>query len=218
MSIVKSVQNRDGIPLGYHRVLRVIYSRRNPGFVSLTHVSSWVNEAAFLAGATAHAQETISFAGVVATTPTLFDDVEQVMIADPTNIFFGGTFQQDVVSDDPLAMAKLVKWSSIKTERSVREYGTYTTQGGQTIDIDLASQGRIQSAYNLAVDAKAASTAFSIDWTLKNDNVVTLNANQMIALGKQVYSYITALHDHARVLRAVIVAAGTVEEVNAIVW
>jgi hypothetical protein len=85
-------------------------------------------------------------------------------------------------------------------------------------DIDAQSQVRLQNAYSLAVDAKAAGQPFSIEWTLANDSVVTLNANQMIALGKAVFSHINDLHATARDARQQILAATTVAEVEAIAW
>jgi hypothetical protein len=117
-----------------------------------------------------------------------------------------------------LAEAKLSKWADIKAERAAREYGTYTTPQGAVFDIDAQSQVRLQNAYSLAVDAKAAGQPFSIEWTLANDSVVTLNANQMIALGKAVFSHINDLHATARDARQQILAATTVAEVEAIAW
>jgi hypothetical protein len=117
-----------------------------------------------------------------------------------------------------LAQHKLMKWVEIKAERAAREYGTYTTPQGQVVDIDAQSQARILSTYSLAVDAKAAAAPFSVVWTLADDSEVTLNANQMIAFGKQVMQYISGLYDTARGLRAQIVAASTVAEVEAIQW
>jgi hypothetical protein len=118
----------------------------------------------------------------------------------------------------PLNALKLAKWAEIKAERERREYGTFTASTGQTIDIDQASQTRLQSVYNLAVDAKASNTDFSIDWTLSDNSVVTLNANQVIALGKQVYQHIGTLHTTARQLRNQILAATTAEQARAIQW
>jgi len=117
-----------------------------------------------------------------------------------------------------LAKIKLDKWEEIKAERESREFSTFTLSSGHVLNIDRDSQLRIQNAFFLAKEAKENSEPFSIDWTTANDQTFTLNALQVISMGKQVYTYITGLHAIARSLRNEILVATTKTQVLNIRW
>ena len=51
------------------------------------------------------------------------------------------------------------------------------------------------------------NSAFSIDWTLADNTVRTLNAADMIAVGVALGQHVNACHERARVLRGEIESA-----------
>ncbi len=112
---------------------------------------------------------------------------------------------------------KQTKWSEIKSARSAAEFGGFTWDGS-TFDSDQISQSRIQGAAQLAQLALAQSQPFTIDWTLADNTTRTLDAMQMIQVGVAMGQHIATCHAQARVLRAQLDAAATVEDVDAIAW
>lgn len=213
MSITKTLV-RERIPLEYHRVTRLVWGAEG---IITAMVSSWGDLDDYVQGGKRVTQTAAVLLTPPVPGPTMFADIEQQLVLDPDCDFFGGTVEVDPPVLQELDVAKLQKWQAMVRERDTREYGTFTINE-TTISIDARAQARLQMAYNLAVDAKAAGTAFSIEWSDVNDAAVTLNANQTIALAKAVFQHIQSLHDTARALRAQIRAATTAEEVAAIVW
>lgn len=108
---------------------------------------------------------------------------------------------------------KAAKWAEIRAARDAAEFGGFTWDGS-AFDSDPMSQSRIQGAAQLA----QLSPAFSVDWTLADNNVRTLTGPEMIAVGVELGVHVSAQHAAARTLRAQILAATTAAEVEAVVW
>lgn len=97
-------------------------------------------------------------------------------------------------------------WAQVKARREALIDGGAPTSFG-VMDADLVSRVNISGAATAALAAIGASQPFSIDWTNKANSVVTLDASEMIQMGLEVMSHVSACHDHARSLRAAIDAA-----------
>lgn len=117
---------------------------------------------------------------------------------------------------DPRSLAdlKAEKWVAIKAARDAAEFGGFTWDGS-VFDSDLISQSRIQGATQLA---GLAPMTFSLDWTLADNSVRTLNAMQMIAVGEALGAHVATQHSIGRSLRAAIEAATSAAELDAIAW
>lgn len=117
---------------------------------------------------------------------------------------------------DPRSLAdlKAEKWVAIKAARNAAEFGGFTWDGS-VFDSDLISQSRIQGATQLA---GLAPMTFSLDWTLADNSVRTLNAMQMIAVGEALGAHVATQHSIGRSLRAAIEAATSAAELDAIAW
>lgn len=113
-----------------------------------------------------------------------------------------------------LEEAKTQRWEAIKKIRSQKESGTFFHNNVE-YDVD---QIHIPGATQLALLSKASGEPFSINWTTASNSVVTLNADQMVALGTALASYVSGLYDTARVLRDQINAAVTNADVDSINW
>lgn len=112
---------------------------------------------------------------------------------------------------------KDVKWAEIKGARNATEFGIFTWNGS-TFDSDAASQSRIQGAAQLATLALMNNQMFSVDWTLADNTVRTLSAQDMIMVGTAMGEHITMQHTKARLKRKEIEAATIADQVAAITW
>lgn len=116
-----------------------------------------------------------------------------------------------------LIEVKLAKWAALKAERDAREFGTLTFAGGE-FDIDARSQARLSGTVQLAMMAKAAGQPFAIDWTLADNSVRTLTADDVIAIGVALGQHVVTQHAIARQLRAALAAAPSDVAVANINW
>lgn len=103
-----------------------------------------------------------------------------------------------------LGQIKIQKWSEIKQQRDIAEYGGFSFLGHE-FDSDQVSQGRIITAAQLGVDT---------DWTLKNNEVIQLSAEQLIQLRTALAQHVATCHEKGRVLRLQINEAKTINEVQ----
>jgi hypothetical protein len=117
--------------------------------------------------------------------------------------------------EDPRTLAdlKAAQWNLIKQARSNAEYAGFTWDGS-TFDSDAISQQRITGAVTLA----QLSPGFTIDWTLADNSVRTLNQADMIAVGVALGQHVQTQFTKAQALRVAIEAATTPEDVAAVVW
>ena len=60
------------------------------------------------------------------------------------------------------------------------------------------------------------NTPFSVDWTVKDNSIITLDADQMIACQEALTQRATKLHQHATFLKTMINAAISIDEVNSV--
>lgn len=112
---------------------------------------------------------------------------------------------------------RATQWEKLKKSRDSAEYGGFVWDGS-TFDSDLTSQSRIQGASQMAILAKSGEQAFLIEWTLADNSIRTLNADEMIGVGMAMGMHITAVHTQGRAKREEINNATTVEEIEAVAW
>lgn len=108
---------------------------------------------------------------------------------------------------------KSAKWQEIKLARDDAEFGGFDWNGSR-FDSDAISQSRIQGAVQLA----AMSPAFTIEWTLADNSVRTLDAAGMAAVGAALGAHVAAQHTQARGLRVQIDAATSSAQLENINW
>jgi hypothetical protein len=112
---------------------------------------------------------------------------------------------------------KTEKWTDIKNTRNSLEFGGFTWNNYE-FDSDTISQTRIQGAVQLAQLAISNSSPFSIDWTLKNNSIVVLSAEEMIQVGLSLANHVTSIHEISRGLKQQIDSAINVEQLANINW
>lgn len=108
-----------------------------------------------------------------------------------------------------LAALRLDVWEMVKGWRSMAVNGGAPTPFG-VVDSDDDSRANVSGAALAALIAKTTAQPFAMDWTMADNGVVTLDADEMIALGMAVAAHVNAAHERARVLRSEIEAASDV--------
>ena len=208
----------DGVALSYHAVVSRAVDLVT-GVVTLT-VGSWVSE--HQAQAQPH-QKTDLVVRYPNWSPEYYDAADAAVMSHPDWTGLGLERPSpehvwcplDLVWLPPVAKplneVKAAMWVKVKQARAAAEYGGFTWDGS-TFDSDPISQARITGAVTLA----QTNPAFSIGWTLADNSVRTLKAADMIAAGVALGQHVNACHERARLLRAEIEAAMTVEDVGAI--
>lgn len=145
-----------------------------------------------------------------------FGSLERALIENSEE-FAGGTYvPEEQVSE--LEDAKALKWSEIKAKRVKAEDAGYEVAGVGTLQSDPESRQKIVGASLAAKIAKDGGAPYSVDWTLANNAVVSLDADKMIEVGQLLLVHLDAVHQESRRLYQQIQDAQTVEDVEAIQW
>jgi len=117
-----------------------------------------------------------------------------------------------------LAMAQGLAWARIKAARDAA-IAAGVTYNGNVYDSDATAQLRVTGAATMAQLAIASgNTAYSITWTLANNSIVTLTAQEVIAMAQAVGTNYQASFSKAQGLRGQITAATTQAQLDAVVW
>lgn len=110
---------------------------------------------------------------------------------------------------------KAEKWGAVKAQRDAQEFGPFLW-GSLTFDGDAESKSRLSLAAMAAQAEIASGQSWSVDWTLADNSTVTLSAPDVIGVVQAMGAAITAAHQAARLKRAAIEAAQTIEDLDAI--
>lgn len=101
---------------------------------------------------------------------------------------------------------KAQRWTEIKSERDRLEFGGFEFDGG-IYDSDQVSQGRIMGAAAAGMDQV---------WTLADNTITYLAANELVQLYQALQMHIAITHQRGRVAREAIVSATTKDDVDAV--
>jgi hypothetical protein len=205
MSLSKTITVPNGTTLSYHKILKVEIT--NEGMTTI--VGSWPNEAIYLEGRpqiwTSYEKSEVDPATTLA--------IESKLLAT-------GTFSDaSVITDgiDSLDNLKMKRWAYIKQSRTDAIASPLTTPYG-VFDCTPTARTSITDAVLMLQTLASMGTPTTIDFTLADNSVVTLNTSQMIEVGLMLGQKVQIAHSRARVLRLQGEAATTVAEVEAIVW
>lgn len=111
-----------------------------------------------------------------------------------------------------LALGKMAQHDAVKLKRDLFEHAGCATADGP-IDTDPDSQRKVSGAATMAL---ALGAAFTMDWRMADDSIVTLDATQMITVGVAVAQHVAACQARKNELDEAIVAAADLTELAAI--
>lgn len=126
-----------------------------------------------------------------------------------------GEVEIDPDREAVLDAAKKEMRRRVNAERDLQEVMPFGYLG-KRFDADERSVSRIMGAVQAAQAALAAGVPFSVDWVCADNTVVTLDAQQMIALPAALAQRVYAVHMHGRVLKAQVEAAASLDDLAAI--
>lgn len=132
----------------------------------------------------------------------------------PVGVYSFDLDSESWIDDRSLDDVKQEKWSQIKRERELAEFGGFALNG-KTFDSDSYSQSKIQGAVQLAL---LADDNFNIEWTLADDSIITISKPTLLAIGIALGQHVSRVHQRAREVRAQIEASTSIAEVEAIEW
>jgi hypothetical protein len=212
MPIAKTVQADNGIMINYHRAIRLeVDLVANAANVL---VNSHATEDAALAGLPIAWQSRVNVPvdQLAGNGPTLLGEIEDALISLAGSPFAGGTRTAD--RSDTVESARDRAWAAIKAARARAEAGNFTYDGG----VYQINVGQVNGCVTAAILAKQGGAPYSQDWTLTDNTVRTLDADQVIGMGLAMLSTIDSIYKTGRDLRAQIDAAATIDAVEAIAW
>lgn len=105
-------------------------------------------------------------------------------------------------------------WGKVKADRTTAELAHITVNGS----VYDSNKEQISGAVQLALLAKMSGQPFEIGWTLADNTTKMHNADEMIAVGVALGQRVSMVYDAARLLRAQIADATTIEELDAMTW
>lgn len=135
--------------------------------------------------------------------------------AHPNSVWFPET--KTWVRQITLDEAKRSRRELINRYRDAAEFGTFTWDGS-AFDCDPESRNKIMGVVVRAVLAMNTSTPFEEQWTLADNTVRTLSAEDIVQIGMTLAAHVSSVHAISRTLKSQIEAAQTIEEVNAVDW
>lgn len=209
MPIVKNVRAGNGVMLGYHRVRAIEIDV--PADVTSVRIQSYYDESAATGGLPVawEWQFVIPSASVSGDVSVLIG-VEKALTAGGESTFAGGAIVRDM--SDTLLASKQRAWAACKAARDAAEAADFVFDG-------VAYQPDMQKITGAVLAALLPSeTPFSIDWTVSDNSVVTLNASQVIGLGLALTARINSIHQYGRTMRALIDNAETPAEAYGHTW
>lgn len=110
---------------------------------------------------------------------------------------------------------KAEKYAAIKKSRDATEFSSFI-YNGMTFDGDVDAQRRLSGVVSAAKSAIAAGHPFTKDFTLADNSVVQLTAEDFVGIEMAKIWQIDAAFQEYRLKRAAIEAATTLEELEAI--
>lgn len=140
-------------------------------------------------------------------------DIERT---EPTTVWDGLGWVVDVeLAAQQLANRRTTLLAAINAERDRREELGFPYRG-KWFDSTPRSVQRITAAA-LAVQAVLATgQPYSVDWTCADNSTLILDAAGVVGIPVALAQHAAALHDHARVLKAAVAAAGSEADLVAI--
>lgn len=121
--------------------------------------------------------------------------------------------QAELVGDEwviPIDIRRARMWAAVKALRDAKERGWAQTASG-AVDCDDRSKLKISG---LVQTAQLLGDAFSVDFTMADNSVSTLDAAAMTDVGLSVAAHVDLVYARARVLREAIDASDDPESID----
>ena len=112
---------------------------------------------------------------------------------------------------------KILKWTEIKEQRSLIEFGTFT-YNSMEFDGDINAQRRLAPYISISKSMLAASQSFTAKFILANNTEVDLNAQDFVNIELVKVQQVAEAFSKSANLRTQIDNSITIDDVNSITW
>jgi len=116
-----------------------------------------------------------------------------------------------------LEEVKLAKRQEINAERDRLEQGGFSFKGN-VFDSDQVSYTRLLGASQTAQTSVASGLPYGVEWTLQDNTICEMSAQDMIDIIPAFAVYSNTLHEKANLLKNQVADAISIEEVEIIFW
>lgn len=116
-----------------------------------------------------------------------------------------------------LEEVKFVKRQEINAERDRQEQGGFSFKD-TVFDSDQVSYTRLLGASQTAQMSLASGIPYSVEWTLQDNTICEMSAQDMIDIIPAFAVYSNTLHEKANLLKNQVADAISIEEVEVIFW
>lgn len=141
-------------------------------------------------------------------------DRELVFVGKAPGVLYKWSLQNRAWELD-LTAAKLAKKQDAKTARDLQEFGPFT-YSGMIFDGDLDAQRRLSALASAAKTSLAAGYSFTKDFTLADNSVVQLTAEDFVGIEMAKLWQVETAFAEYREKKAQIEAATTLEQLEAL--
>ena len=225
MIITKSIKNTiDDQILSYHEIVDCILNAKNSD-VTLV-VGSWVSELSKNEKPLLTTDIDVTYDkwlpeyyGTSSTTVMEHPEWNETgpKKPDPSYIWNPLSLEWVAPNAEPLDDLKTEKWNQIKLLRNIMEFGGFSWKN-QIFDSGQLSLIRLGTTVQSAIISKITSVPFSINWTLKNNSVITCGADDIIAINAALLNHVNRCHQHSTSLRTQLDEAKSSMQISNINW
>ncbi len=128
-----------------------------------------------------------------------------------------GNFQIQALQRPSLVQTKEAKKIELNAKRDEVEQAGFIFDGS-VFDSDIKSYNRLVGASLTAQVVLAAGQPYSVEWTLQDNTIRTLSAEEVLQIIPTFAIYSNSLHQKTKALKELVDQALTVEEVDKITW
>ena len=225
MIITKDIKNsQDDQILSYHEVVSCILNQKSSDVTFV--VGSWVAEQfktekpLLTTNIDVIYEEWLpEYYGIAATTIMQHPDWNETGPDKPDPSYIWNPLLLEWVAPgiEPIEELKIEKWDQIKLFRNMAEFGGFTWKD-QVFDSGQLSLIRIGASVQQAIISKITSTAFSRNWTLKNNSVITCTSDDILSINEALTNHVDQCHAHSASLRVQLDAAKSSIQISNINW
>ena len=215
MSIIKEIVLDSGVTVSFHRIGRVTFTNSSSGIRASTLVSSWISQTHYDNSSEEIYTEVLEELNIIPT-EDIFNSVEVYLTTNTNCKYYEGNIVSDTIVV-PLEVLKASRWNILKAIRDKLERTTFTWNSN-VFDSDEVSKVKLTLAGIKAVKALQSEESYNEYWTLADNSVILLSAQDMVDVLEALGNHIRNVHYIGRTLRIAIEEATTEEEVLAIVW
>lgn len=123
----------------------------------------------------------------------------------------------DGAESDVLEQAKQQRWARLIAVRDGLELKGFNYMG-KTFDSDERSTLRLFGITQAAMVAKMQEREFTVEWTTADNSILTMTVDEILGIPAAMAANVNKIHAQARELKGRLDMAGSIAEVQSVLW